>query len=297
LGLAGAAALRGQVLYYDTFQQFTNGTSLTGVGYALSSPYGTAATNSVQVGAPTLTASNFLGNVRLFADSRVVPCQSRYEARFASPPQNQVLVVDWLLWIAATNSGGGAFAVNILTTDAEARHNPLIALADNGQVVAFTNSPVSDPGLPVGNWGQWAGTLMTSRLLLDYPGRAFSLSINGRLAARGSIAAYFTNTLDAVRFVFMEATPSSLGNSFALDDVAVTEVPYLRAVEKAGTDIRIRFNTLCSRNYVVEKRDNWGTDVWMTLTSGRAGADGMVTVTDPGAAKLPRRFYRVGAYT
>jgi hypothetical protein len=285
------------VLYFDTFEQFASGTSLAGAGYApASGPYGTWATASLQVGAPTLTASNFLGGTRLFADCRMVPRQSQYEARFASLPKNQVLVVDWVLWIASTNSGGGAFGVDILTTNATPQHNPLIGLADNGQMVVFTNSPTTDPGVPIGNWGQWAGTLMTNRLLLDYQGRAFSYSINGQLVARASIAPYFTNTLDAMRFVFMEATPSSLGNCFVIDDVKVTEVPYLRAIEKAGPDIRIRFNTLCTKTYSVYKRDDLPTGAWTYLTGGTAGADGMVTVSDPGAASLPRRFYRVAAF-
>jgi hypothetical protein len=301
LGLAAAEALWGQVLYFDTFQQFASGTSLTATNYApLSGTYGTART-SVEAGTPVLTASNFLGGMRLFADCRAVPCESKYEGKFASAQRNQVLVADWLLWIASTNSGGGAFAVNILTTNAGPQYNPLIALADNGQMVVFTNSPAIDPGTPIGDWGQWAGTLMTNRLLLDYQGRAFSFSINGRLTARASMAPYFTNTLDAVRFDFMEAPPASspaaLGNCFAIDDVKVTEVPYLRAIEKAGPDIRIRFNTLCTRTYYLYKSEDLATGAWTFLTSGVAGADGMVTVSDPGAASLPRRFYRVAAFT
>jgi len=301
LGLAAAEALWGQVLYYDTFEQFADGTSLTATNYQpVSGTYGTAMTY-VQAGAPTLTASNFLGGMRLFADCGAVPCASVYGAKFASAQKNQVLVADWLLWIAGTNSGGGAFGVEILTTDAEDHHNPLIALADNGQVVVFTNRPLIDAGAPIGNWGQWAGTLMTNRLLLDYQGGAFSFSINGRLVARASMAPYFTNTLDVLRFAFREAVPASwpaaLGNCFAIDDVKVTEVPYLRAIEKVGPDIHIRFNTLCTKKYSVYTSDDLAAGVWTLLTSGTAGAEGMVTVSDPGAAGLPRRFYRVAAFT
>jgi len=300
LGLAAAEALWGQVLYYDTFEQFANGTLLTATSYHPASGADGTATTSVQAGTPTLTASNFLGGIRLFADCRAVPCFSKYEGRFASAQKNQVLVADWLLWIASTNSGGGAFGVGILTTNA-GNYNPLIGLADNGLVVVFTNSPLIDPGTPIGEWGQWAGTLMTNRLLLDYQGRAFSLWINGRLIARASMAPYFTNTLDALRFDLMEAPPASwpaaAGNCFAIDNVKVTEVPYLRAVERVGPDIQIRFNTLCTRTYSVYRSEDLAAGAWTFLTSGRAGADGLVTVSDPGAASLPRRFYRVAAFT
>ena len=47
----------------------------------------------------------------------------------------------------------------------------------------------------------------------------------------------------------------------------------------------------------LEDRDDAAAGAWVFLTSGVAGADGMVTVTDAGAASLPRRFYRVAAFT
>jgi CSLREA domain-containing protein len=69
--------------------------------------------------------------------------------------------------------------------------------------------------------------------------------------------------------------------------------PNLRimAIEKVGSDIRLRFNTVLGRTYQVESEDNLDNS-WTVLTTNIIGDGSSVQAIDAGAANLPKRFYR-----
>jgi len=65
----------------------------------------------------------------------------------------------------------------------------------------------------------------------------------------------------------------------------------ITAMEKAGPDIRMRFNTLFGKTYRVEFADEV-TGAWNVLSNNITGTGSRVQALDMGAASLPQRFYR-----
>ncbi|HUK83445.1 MAG TPA: hypothetical protein VLZ12_12540 [Verrucomicrobiae bacterium] len=76
---------------------------------------------------------------------------------------------------------------------------------------------------------------------------------------------------------------------------SVGEGAHLRItkVEASAGDALVSFTTCTNHIYRVDRRDDFISDSWATLTNGIAGTGDIVTVADPGAAAaLPKRFYR-----
>jgi chitinase len=69
--------------------------------------------------------------------------------------------------------------------------------------------------------------------------------------------------------------------------------PRLTAIQRSSQDILLSFTTLPLASYRVLSTTNLGAHVWNTLTSGVPGSGSALQLTDPGAASLPQRFYRV----
>lgn len=69
--------------------------------------------------------------------------------------------------------------------------------------------------------------------------------------------------------------------------------PNLRvmAIEKIGSDIRLRFNTVFGRSYFLENEDDLAGP-WSVMATNITGDGGSVQAIDAGAASLPKRFYR-----
>jgi hypothetical protein len=209
-----------QVLFFDYFQQFANGTDLTSTNYTPS--YGPAAASvvtAVQNGSPTMTVSNFLGNTWAFFNNSVPTNKNQYEGILSSIQTNQPLQVTWNTWIKATNTGPGMFLLSVPTSDPNANFNPLIYFKDTGSVIALTNG--TNVQVLIGSWGSLAGTVMTNKLILDYPDGTFSYSLNGQLLATLPLGPYFTNVIGAIYFNGFERTAGSLGNRFAIANVEV----------------------------------------------------------------------------
>lgn len=227
-----AMTVRGEMVFNDDFQQFANGTALTATNYVpASGPLAARAEFVRESGTGTVTASSIQGSLRAFAD---VPKggNHKYEGRFPLPLYDKRVDLTWNLWMQGTNSGTGGFAVNIRFSknDNNVWYNPIIVLFDNGQVITVTNAPGASAWIPIGMWSQYAGTVTTNRLVLDYPARLFTYSINGVVLAHLPISSYFTNVLDAVRFQCFEMFPDSAGNRFAVDNIRAEALSQTRYV-------------------------------------------------------------------
>ncbi|HLZ55026.1 MAG TPA: leucine-rich repeat protein, partial [Verrucomicrobiae bacterium] len=209
-----------QVLLFDNFQQFAKGTDLTATNYTpFYGPAAASVITAVQNGSPTVTVSNFLGNTWALFDNSVPTNKNQYEGILSSVQTNQPLQVTWNMWIAATNTGPGMFLISVPTSDSNANFNPLIFFTDTGAIIALTNG--TGVQVPIGSWGSLAGTVMTNKLVLDYPDGIFSYSLNGRPLATLPLGSYFTNAVGAIYFNGFERSAGSLGNRFALADVEV----------------------------------------------------------------------------
>ena len=222
LFLAARGNAVAQVLFFDDFEQFGNGTDLTSTNYVPASGLSSASVvTSVQDGSPTIKATNFLGDTWALFDNSVVTNKNSYEGLLSSIQTNQPLQITWKMWIQATNSGPGMYLLSLPVQDANpsVTYNPTVVFMDAGSIVALTNG--TSVQIPVGNWGSLAGTVMSNTLILDYPNASFSYSLNGQLLATLPLGPYFTNVIGAIYFTGFERSAGSLGNRFAIDDVKV----------------------------------------------------------------------------
>ena len=232
LSAASTCSGLAQVLFFDNFQQFANGSDLSSTNYTPAfGPATASVVTAVQNGSPTLTVSNFLGNTwalfnnsvptnkNVFNKNQLGTNENQYEGILSSVQTNQPLQITWDMWIAATNTGPGMFLISVPTSDPNTNFNPLIFFTDTGSIIALTNG--TNVQIPIGSWGSLAGTVMTNTLILDYPDGVFSYSLNGQTLATLPLGPYFTNVIGAVYFNGFELSAGSLGNRFALADVEV----------------------------------------------------------------------------
>src|SRR5690348_15606121 len=221
LMLAGSTcSVPAQVLFFDNFQPFVNGTVLTRTNYTpFFGPVSASVVTSVQNGSPTITVSNFLGNNWAFFNNSTPTNQNQYKAILSSVQTNQPLLMTWNMRILGTNTGPGMFQLSVPASNPNTNYNPLIFFTDTGSIMALTNGTGAQ--VPLGNWGSLAGTVMTNSLFLDYPDGTFSYSLNGQTLATLPLAPYFTYVVGAIYFNGFERSAGSLGNRFALAAVEV----------------------------------------------------------------------------
>jgi uncharacterized repeat protein (TIGR01451 family) len=239
-----------QLIYLDDFSEFSNGQVLTETNYTpgvWSLPASAANIFTNTPGFGTMTASNLLGSIRLFFDAKADPGgdNAGYAAEFSSNNgsnltafvTNAVVDVQWLSWIANTSSSShtGGLAVSVSTTNMDTgcdtcsikfESQPIVFYADVGKVYAFTNDPNNGVGqLPIvqiGTWSAFKNTIMTNHLVLNYPARTFSLSLNGVVLTNNMvITPFFTNIFAGMDLSAVEILATSSGNKFAVDDVQI----------------------------------------------------------------------------
>jgi len=233
--LVFGATAHAQVIYQDTLSQFTPGTILTQTNYTpqigLTTFFGT---NEGFLGT-TVVSSNFMGATRTFYTLGTTPYGNNYWGTPSITPTNQIVTVEWLLWIGAVQSPSnsiGGFCCDVANTNLHVdEHNSLIMLNDAGQVFAINGQASTDTLIPIGNWSNFVGTIMTNTLVLNYPARTFSYALNGVVMTNMALTSYVTNYFDQVEFDTFESFPggggytNSIGNEFALSQVTVVTVP------------------------------------------------------------------------
>lgn len=65
------------------------------------------------------------------------------------------------------------------------------------------------------------------------------------------------------------------------------------ATTPSGNDWTVTVNTSSNKLYRLERTDDLEAGNWVTITNNLLGTGGALQITDPGAAALPQRFYRV----
>jgi hypothetical protein len=180
---------------------------------------------------------------------------------------------------------------------------PGLFLNERGQV-AFT-STVSGPGVSAGNnTALWASdTGGTLRLLIR---QGDSLDLGNGLAPTISTLVFGPNLSggpeDGRASPFNSLGQYSLvviwngsGGTPAGSAVVVLNVSsrlYLNAPQRVGNNLQLSFATEAGKTYILQSADSAQTLQWNDLTQV-TGTDETVSVSDPNAALLPRRFYRV----
>jgi hypothetical protein len=64
------------------------------------------------------------------------------------------------------------------------------------------------------------------------------------------------------------------------------------SVQKSSSDVVVTFSSVAGKMYRVEKKDDLTLATWTLLVDQIVGTGGPLVITDPGAATLPKRFYR-----
>ena len=305
------AVANGQSIFFDNFQEFPNGTDLTETNYvpgAWIPPGAYASTGTNTTTGISATTSNLLGNERLFITAPAGGFE--YHASLYIPGTNltaavtnQVVSIKWLSWIAATKSltatGGLGVAVSTNAYYDLQAHYMVVVFVDSGSIYAFTNQSNgtgSWPAVQIGSWSPYVGQIMTNNLTLNYPARTFSYSLNGTMLTNNMpLPTWLTNILTDVKFTCFESFPSSAGNKFALDDIALTVfTPTITAFQVVGgTNAIVKFTTLLGTSYDVERNDQIGVQAWTNFVKNVPGTGGIVQTNDTFSASLQMRFYRV----
>jgi spore coat protein A len=74
----------------------------------------------------------------------------------------------------------------------------------------------------------------------------------------------------------------------------VVSPPQFTSIHVHGTNVVLQFTSATNLLHTVDRRDDFAAGSWTTLTNNLVGTGGPMTVTNAGAGRLPKRFYRVG---
>ena len=64
------------------------------------------------------------------------------------------------------------------------------------------------------------------------------------------------------------------------------------SVQKSSYDVVVTFPSVAGKIYRIEKKDDLTLGAWTLLVDQIVGTGSPIVITDPGAATLPKRFYR-----
>ncbi len=187
------------------------------------------------------------------------------------------------------NRGVGQFLVQWIATNSWA------------EGTGTPNNPTTDgivwndePSLLNSNMDESLGTFVNGgtdgwvRLTLGMPSLFAS-----NMVAGGVVSFYMTATSNStVGFTFHShnfVTPSE----WPFLEIVAVPVPHITSLAITGSNVNISFTTTNSLSYVVEYKPDLTVGGWIAVTN-LTGISGAVTITDFGAATLPKRFYRVG---
>jgi hypothetical protein len=74
----------------------------------------------------------------------------------------------------------------------------------------------------------------------------------------------------------------------------VVPPPMFTGIQRLGSDIQLNFRPTPDRLHFLQRRDDLSNSSWTNFTNNILGSGGNASVTDPGAAAQPKRFYRIG---
>jgi hypothetical protein len=186
------------------------------------------------------------------------------------------------------NQGVGPFEVQWIATNswAEGTGNPNDPTMDG---IVWND----EPSVLNSNVDEWLGTFVNGgtdgvvRLTLGMPSGFVS-----DISTGGLVSFYMTApTNSPVGFTFHShnfADPTQ----WPFLEVTAVQMPQITSLLITGHDVKISFVTSINLTNVVEYSSNLASNSWSALTN-LVGTGGSVAVVDPGAAALPKRFYRV----
>ena len=70
--------------------------------------------------------------------------------------------------------------------------------------------------------------------------------------------------------------------------------PMFTGIQRLGSDIQLNFRPTPNRFHFLQRRDDLFNSPWTNFTNNILGSGSNTSVTDPGGAAQPKRFYRIG---
>ena len=133
-------------------------------------------------------------------------------------------------------------------------------------------------GIPFYKWTVVSGAL---------PGGLTLDSFNGAITGTPTAVGTFAFTVE-LRDYDTQTAPITQSYSLRMEATAFL----ITAIQRSGADMLVKFTTLSTKTYRVEYKDDLSVATWTTLGASVGGTGSVVSVTDAGAASLPKRFYR-----
>jgi len=113
------------------------------------------------------------------------------------------------------------------------------------------------------------------------------------LSTSGVVSFYMTATTNSTVGFTFHSHNFVESSEWPLLVITAVPIPQISSLTAVGSDMSIGFTTGSNLTYTVESSSNLVAGGWNILTN-LTGTGSVTTVTDPGAATLPRRFYKVG---
>ncbi len=131
-------------------------------------------------------------------------------------------------------------------------------------------------------------------------GAGTTLTFTGILTNNGVLLAVNGGTLEFYSPVVNNGLINALAGhanfhaGLVNNGVALTSdtIPQIVSISVVGSDVNVQFTTFSNLTHYVEYNSNLVNGSWIALT-GFTGTGGIMSHTDPGAATLTQRFYRV----
>jgi hypothetical protein len=214
---------RADVVYADDFEQFAAGTDLTAITYTpATGPTNGAHFATFAGGGSTKTAVDFGGSraVQLFTP---VGAGIEYLGRLPASYTGTVLQFSWDTTFQSLNSGMAGLFIRFPSPVFGMQ--VLLGYFDDGTIAVFNGAPSPATVVPIGTFD--AGVTYRTRMDYDLGNSRYSVFVNGTaLLLNEALPAYINQTeLDRFGFDGNEALPTSLGNTWFLDNISVAQIP------------------------------------------------------------------------
>jgi hypothetical protein len=257
------------VALYDaaTFGNQIQGNSFLGNGWYGIGVYGGA---NAQRNAPTLTSAT-LGNGTTITGSLGSSSNATHRIEFfASPAADPLGSGEGQTFLGSTNVTTSATGTAVI-------NSVLSAAVPAGTVVTATATDATGNTSPFSN----AITVSTTDNDSDGLPDIWETATFGNLAQTGTTDLDGDGQTNAQEFK-AGTNPQDAGSAarFSL-------------LETAGADVRLSFPSVAGKTYRVEARTDMAAGSWVILADQVAGTGGTIQITDPGAATLAKRFYRI----
>ena len=221
--------------------------------------------------APTLTTAllgtNLVVSVSLNSSSNAM---FRIEF-FANPAGSSAQGKTFLGAINATTGSGGTISFSA----------GLASTVPVGQLITATATDPTGNTSPFSN----VGTVTSTDSIGDGIPDAWRLAFFGSTDTNGNSACA---TCDPDHDGFTNLQEFHAGTNPQTNSSALR----VTSTQKSGSDVVVTFPSVAGKVYRVERKDDMTFVTWTLLIDEIVGTGSPITITDPGAATLPKRFYR-----